>query len=138
MSSRGWDQVTAAEAAAMGRKQPYTAPTKSKYRNIRTMTPDGHKFDSRREADYGVGLRAREANGAERGPQREGRGWWEGRGRGTIGAGAGRAWGLSRAVELVCFGPGLPGRCAGFLKQRLARDWRAARRACGCFIASYA
>ena len=51
---KGWEHVTEADIRQ---------PVPSKYRNVRTRTPDGLTFDSRREAEYWLGLKAREKAG---------------------------------------------------------------------------
>ncbi len=75
MASRGWQGVTEADLASKLVRRvnrdtpPRQAPEgttlaqgKSKYRNVKTVA-DGIRFDSRREADYWMGLRARERAG---------------------------------------------------------------------------
>jgi hypothetical protein len=47
------------------------APKPSKYRNVRTMSPDGQVFDSKREADYWQTLKARETAGEIKGLMRQ-------------------------------------------------------------------
>jgi len=61
MSTRGWESVTESDAKRMGRLAP-SAPKRSKYRNIKTSV-EGITFDSKREADYWLLLRNREARG---------------------------------------------------------------------------
>ena len=60
MATSGWENVSAADLAKLGH-QP--APAKaSKYRNVR-FSIDGITFDSKKEANYYVGLKARAHNG---------------------------------------------------------------------------
>jgi hypothetical protein len=56
MATRGWEQATPADL------RDRRTPTASKYRNVRTRIGD-QWFDSKREADYWQGLKARERNG---------------------------------------------------------------------------
>jgi len=48
--------------ARIGAKMPAHVPTKSKYRNVRTLA-EGEVFDSKREADYWRVLKSRERLG---------------------------------------------------------------------------
>jgi len=57
MSTRGWESATLADVVART-----VVPARSKYRNVK-VTIDGITFDSRREAAYWQGLKARERNG---------------------------------------------------------------------------
>ena len=57
MASRGWESVTLADVVART-----VVPARSKYRNVK-VTIDGITFDSKREAAYWQGLKAREKNG---------------------------------------------------------------------------
>ena len=57
MSTRGWESATLADVVART-----VVPARSKYRNVK-VTIDGMTFDSRREAAYWQGLKAREQNG---------------------------------------------------------------------------
>lgn len=52
--------LTEADARQLGRQQPIAKP--SKYRNVKTVV-GAVTFDSRREADYWIGLQARERTG---------------------------------------------------------------------------
>ena len=65
MATSGWKDVTRADVAKMGRRQPADAvqvPKVSKYRNVRVVV-DGEKFDSKREAAYWQELKYREKAG---------------------------------------------------------------------------
>lgn len=60
MATRGWENVSATDIAR--RCQVKTVAPASKYRNVR-FSLDGLTFDSKREASYYVGLKARAAHG---------------------------------------------------------------------------
>lgn len=62
MATRGWDNVTVTDIARMRACQAKTTAPTSKYRNVR-FSLDGFTFDSKREASYYVGLKARAHNG---------------------------------------------------------------------------
>ncbi len=62
MATRGWEQITPTDIARMRPCQEKTAAAPSKYRNVR-FSIDGLTFDSKREANYYVGLKARAHNG---------------------------------------------------------------------------
>ncbi len=69
MASRGWENFSHSDAVRHNLKhrlpaQPYevAAAKKSKYRNVKTRV-EGITFDSKREADYWLLLRNREALG---------------------------------------------------------------------------
>lgn len=67
MATRGWNDVTPAQAAQMGRRTRQDAPgatigKASKYRNVKTVL-DGHGFDSKREAAIYAELKLREKAG---------------------------------------------------------------------------
>jgi hypothetical protein len=57
MASRGWEHVTLAD---LRQRKIGVQPKPSKYRNVK-VTIDGEQFDSKREAAYWQGLKAREA-----------------------------------------------------------------------------
>lgn len=65
MATRGWEKVSSEDIGRLQRSQANTAtaalPT-SKYKNVR-FSVDGLGFDSKREAAYYVGLKARAHNG---------------------------------------------------------------------------
>jgi len=58
MATRGFEHVTRADVERLQRKQP--VQKRSKYRNVKVVI-DGEVFDSKREAAYWQGLKAREA-----------------------------------------------------------------------------
>lgn len=62
---RGWTHVTADQ---LRKRQPAAKP--SKYRNVKVEV-GGVRFDSKREADYWLGLQAREAAGEIRDVRRQ-------------------------------------------------------------------
>jgi len=68
MATRGWADVTSADVARLTNKQQAVKP--SKYRNVKTIA-DGQQFDSRREADYWLLLKARESLGEITGLRRQ-------------------------------------------------------------------
>lgn len=60
MATRGWDSVTLTDIARLQKQQQ---PAKrSKYRNVK-VTVGTERFDSEREANYWIGLKAREKAG---------------------------------------------------------------------------
>lgn len=69
MAMRGWSDVTAADIARMQRKD-LPAPKQSKYRNVRVEV-DGLSFDSKREANQWLRLKARELAGEIRNLRRQ-------------------------------------------------------------------
>jgi uncharacterized protein DUF1064 len=68
MATRGFENVTLDQAQRMGR-QP-VQPKPSKYRNVRVVV-DGEKFDSKREANEWLRLKALEDTGDVRKLQRQ-------------------------------------------------------------------
>lgn len=70
---RGWEKVTSTDLAKLGR-QPVTDLTlpqrRSKYRNVRVEV-DGIMFDSKREAEHWLSLKAREQAGEIRDLKRQ-------------------------------------------------------------------
>ncbi len=61
MATRGWENVSETDLARRACQEKTAAPT-SKYRNVR-FSIDGLTFDSKKEANYYVGLKARAHNG---------------------------------------------------------------------------
>ena len=60
---RGWENVRESDVQRFNRRvKESTEPKPSKYRNVR-VSVQGQKFDSQREADQFLALRAREAGG---------------------------------------------------------------------------
>lgn len=57
MATRGWENATLNDV-----RDRRTSPKPSKYRNVKVVI-DGERFDSKREATYWRGLKAREKNG---------------------------------------------------------------------------
>lgn len=62
MATSGWEHVSTSDLNKLGRSQAQTAAPSKKYRNIRYVV-DSLTFDSKREATYYVGLKARAHNG---------------------------------------------------------------------------
>lgn len=60
MATAGWEHVSTADLNKLARSPKTAAP--SKYRNVRFVI-DGLTFDSKREANYYVGLKARADHG---------------------------------------------------------------------------
>lgn len=61
MATRGFEHVTQADVNRRALKQALSAKP-AKYHNVKVVV-DGHKFDSKREADYWCQLRVREKAG---------------------------------------------------------------------------
>ncbi len=65
MATSGWENISASDLNKLGRSgrsQVKSTPTASKYRNVRYVI-DSLTFDSKREAHYYVGLKARADRG---------------------------------------------------------------------------
>lgn len=62
MSTRGWESVSISDTHKMGRGAHVQPAKKSKYRNVRQQIGN-EWFDSKREADWWMQLKAREAAG---------------------------------------------------------------------------
>ncbi len=58
---RGFEKLSVADIERRNLK--ISEPKKSKFRNVKKRTADGHVFDSGREADYWIGLKALESCG---------------------------------------------------------------------------
>ena len=65
----GWEGVTAEQASRLGAGKAQPAKP-SKYRNVKVIV-DGFQFDSKREAMYWVGLKARAEAGEIQGLERQ-------------------------------------------------------------------
>lgn len=61
MASRGWEGVSLSDITRQQLKHEQK-PKRSKYGNVK-ITVDGHRFDSKREADHWLMLRARQELG---------------------------------------------------------------------------
>lgn len=70
MATRGFEHVTIAEAQKMGRGSKTVQPKRAKYRNVR-VTLGHEKFDSKREAECWLQLKARESAGDIRNLRRQ-------------------------------------------------------------------
>lgn len=68
MATRGWESVSVSDIAS--RQLSTATPKQSKYRNQRCVVGD-EKFDSKREAEFWIALKAREAAGEIRDLKRQ-------------------------------------------------------------------
>jgi hypothetical protein len=75
MATRGFENFTTDDLRRLREGKVVKATKPSKYRNVRCEAPDGQRFDSRRECNYYLTLKAREARGELTGLRRQVRFW---------------------------------------------------------------
>jgi hypothetical protein len=75
MATRGFENVSADDLARLGAGKLVALKKPAKYRNLRCEAPDGQRFDSVRECEYYLQLKARERAGEIAGLRRQVRYW---------------------------------------------------------------